>query len=209
MFYPPDVTLEYGYEMLLFGTGDREAPETNKDMDRIYGFKDKNVSTKGEADLVDVTDDLLQTGTAAQKQTIKDALDAKSGWFIKLDKQDGEKCLASPVVFCGTAYFTAFAPTVGSIDDPCFVGEGVAFLYAIDYMNGNAVFNFDLSNDVGGTVLAKSDRSLRMGSAIPSGVVITVVGNTAVAYAGVGGGIFKPTLKKTKVFYPLHWKVVF
>jgi type IV pilus assembly protein PilY1 len=210
MFYPPDVTLEDGYEMLFFGTGDREDPKSNKDMDRLYAFKDKNASTiKGEADLVDVTDDLLQTGTSTQQQTIKDALDAKLGWFIKLDKQDGEKCLASPVVFYRTAYFTAFAPSVGDVSDPCFIGEGVAYLYAVDYTNGNAVFNFDLNNDVGGTVLAKSDRIVQMGTAIPSGVVITVVGNTAVAYVGVGGGINKPTLKKTKIFYPLHWKVVF
>jgi type IV pilus assembly protein PilY1 len=210
MFYPPDVTLENDYEMLFFGTGDREAPRSNKDMDRIYGFKDKNVMTiKGEPDLYDATQDYLQTYTGAQLQAELDKLNAALGWFIKLDKQDGEKCLASPVVFYRTAYFTAFAPTVPSGVDPCFVGEGVAWLYAVDYTNGNAVFNFDLSNDVGGTVLAKSDRILRMGSAIPSGVVITVVGNTAVAYVGVGGGIFKPTLKKTKVFYPLHWKVVF
>jgi len=209
MFYPPDVTLEYGYEMLLFGTGDREAPESNKDMDRLYGFKDKNVSTKVEADLYNASDDLLQTLTGTLLQAERDKLNAASGWFIKLEKQSGEKCLASPVVFYRTAYFTAFAPTVPSGVDPCFVGEGVAYLYAVDYTNGNAVFNFDLSNDVGGPVLAKSDRILRIGTAIPSGVVITVVGNTAVAYVGVGGGIFKPTLKKTKIFYPLHWKVVF
>jgi type IV pilus assembly protein PilY1 len=210
IFYPPDVTLENGYEMLFFGTGDREAPKSNKDMDRIYGFKDKNASTiKGESDLVDVTDDLLQTGTQSQKQAVQDALDAKYGWFIKLDKQDGEKCLAPAVVFYGTAYFTAFSPTVGSVDDPCFVGEGVAWVYAVDYLNGNAVFNFDLTNDTGETVLAKSDRLIKVGSAIPSGVVITVIGNTAVGYIGVGGGIFRPQLKKTKVFFPINWKIVF
>jgi len=210
IFYPPDVTLENGYEMLFFGTGDREAPKSNKDMDRIYAFKDKNVSAiKGEPDLVDVTADLIQTGTEAQKQAVQSDLDTKYGWFIKLDKQDGEKCLASPVVFYRTVYFTAFAPTVGSIDDKCFIGEGVAWLYAVDYRNGSAVFNFDLTNDIGGTVLGKSDRILQIGTAIPSGVVITVIGNTAVGYIGVGGGIFKPQMKKTKIFYPLHWKVVF
>jgi len=210
MFYPPDVTLEEGYEMLFFGTGDREDPKGNKDMDRIYGFKDKNAMTiKWEGDLIDVTSDLLQTGTEQDKKTIESALNAYSGWLIRLDKQDGEKCLASPVVFYRTVYFTAFAPTVGSVSDPCFVGEGVAWLYAVDYKNGNAVFNFDLTNDAGGTVLAKSDRILKIGTAIPSGVVITVVGNTAVGYVGVGGGIFKPQMKKTKIFYPIHWKIVF
>jgi type IV pilus assembly protein PilY1 len=218
IFYPPDVTFEDGYEMLFIGTGDREAPKSNKDMDRIYALKDKNsMSLMQECEftnpsplcLVDVTEDLLQTGTATEKEAVQDALNAKSGWFIKLDKQLGEKCLASPVVFYRTAYYTTFSPTVGHVDDPCFVGEGEAWLYAVDYMNGNAVFNYDLTNDVGEVVLGKSDRIVRIGTAIPSGVIITVVGNTVVAYVGVGGGISRPTLKKTKVFYPVYWKVVF
>jgi type IV pilus assembly protein PilY1 len=210
IFYPPDVTFEEGYEMLFFGTGDREAPKSNKDMDRIYAFKDMNdMAVLGEANLYDATADLLQTGTAEQQEIEQDKLDAASGWYIKLDKQDGEKCLASPVVFYRTAYYTTFSPTVGAVDDPCFVGEGEAWVYAVNYMNGNAVFNFDLSNDIGGVVLAKSDRIVKIGTAIPSGVIITVIGNTAVGYVGVGGGIFKPQLKKTKIFYPLHWKIVF
>jgi type IV pilus assembly protein PilY1 len=210
IFYPPDVTFEEDYEMLFFGTGDREAPKSDKDMDRIYAFKDKNsMSILGEADLYNATADLLQTGTPEQQETEQASLDAKSGWYIILDKQAGEKCLAPPVVFYRTVYYTTFSPTVGHTDDPCFVGEGEAWLYAVNYMNGNAVFNFDLTNDIGGVVLAKSDRIVKVGTAIPSGVIITVIGNTAVAYVGVGGGIFKPQLKKTKIFYPLHWKVVF
>ncbi len=214
MFYPPDVTLENDYEMLLFGTGDREAPTSNKDTDRLYAFKDKNASAKTDTDLYDATADLLQTLTGTLLQAEQAKLNSMPGWKIILDRQAdgkkvGEKCLSSPVVFYRTAYYTTFAPTVAQGVDPCFVGEGVAYVYAVDYTNGNAVFNFDLSNDIGGTVLAQSDRVLRIGTAIPSGVVITVVGNTAVAYVGVGGGIFKPALKKTKIFYPLHWKVVF
>jgi type IV pilus assembly protein PilY1 len=212
IFYPPDVTLEYGYEMLFFGTGDREDPKSLKvppDINRIYGLKDKNsMSILREADLEDVTEDILQSGTSAAI-TVQNQLDVKPGWYIIVTKQEGESCLSSPVVFYRTVYFTTFAPSVQHLEDPCFVGEGVAWLYAVDYMNGNAVFNFDLVNDVEGTVLDKSDRILKIGTAIPSGVIITVVGNTAVGYAGVGGGIFKPQMKKTKIFYPLHWKIVF
>lgn len=212
IFYPPDVTLENGYEMLFFGTGDREDPKCSRvppDINRLYGLKDKNsMSIVTEADLEDVTEDVLQSGTSAAI-TVQQQLEIKPGWFIKVTKQTGESVLASPVVFYRTVYFTTFAPTAVSSTDPCLIGEGVAFLYALDYMNGNSVFNFDLTNDVGGTVLARGDRSLQIGTAIPSGVVITVVGNTAVGYAGVGGGIFRPKMKKTKVFYPLHWKIVF
>jgi type IV pilus assembly protein PilY1 len=213
IFYPPDVTLEYGYEMLFFGTGDREDPKALKtppDINRLYGLKDRNsASVLTEASLVDVTEDYLQAGTPGQQEEWQNLLDAKDGWFIIIAKQNGEACLSSPVVFYRTVYYTTFAPSILHLEDLCYVGEGVAFLYAVDYMNGNAVFNFDLTNDAGGTVLDKTDRILKIGTSIPSGVVITVVGNTAVGYAGVGGGIFKPQMKKTKIFYPLHWKIVF
>jgi type IV pilus assembly protein PilY1 len=49
VFYPPDVTFEKDstgeYEMLFFGTGDREDPKSVKVIkDRIYALKDKNYS---------------------------------------------------------------------------------------------------------------------------------------------------------------------
>jgi type IV pilus assembly protein PilY1 len=48
IFYPPDVTLEKddgNYEMLLFGTGDREHPKVTTVINRLYAVKDKNPST--------------------------------------------------------------------------------------------------------------------------------------------------------------------
>ena len=59
---------------------------------------------------------------------------------------------------------------------------------------------------------------LKIGTAIPSGVVVTVIGGKVVAYVGVGGGVYKPPtdkhkkslsidletrfLKRNKSFYP-------
>jgi type IV pilus assembly protein PilY1 len=213
IFYPPDVTLEKDstgeYEMLFFGTGDREDPKGTKDVDRIYAFKDKNASTtKGEADLVDVTGFY---SLSADAQTAKiNEIKATSGWYIILDKKSGEKCLASPVVYYKTAYFTSFSPSTEAILDPCFVGEGTAALYAVNYSTGEAVFNLDLTNDIGGNVVkGKSDRSTIIGSAIPSGVVVTVIGGKVTAYIGVGGGVYRPTLSTTRSMFPVHWKLVF
>jgi type IV pilus assembly protein PilY1 len=213
IFYPPDVTFEKDstgeYEMLFFGTGDREDPKGTKDQDRIYVFKDKNASgTKGESDLVDVTG--FYTLNEGQQTAKIEEIKTKSGWYIILDKKEGEKCLASPVVYYKTAYFTTFAPSTGAITDPCFVGEGTASLYAVNYGTGEAVFNFDLTNDTGGNVVkVKSDRSLTIGTAIPSGVVITVIGGKVTAYVGVGGGVYMPTLSSTKSMFPVNWKLVF
>jgi type IV pilus assembly protein PilY1 len=215
IFYPPDVTLERdtaNYEMVLFGTGDREAPKESAVINRLYAVKDKNPSTPyQETDLVDLTSDILQdsTKTQAQKDAVLNQLQQKIGWYVTLENSS-EKSLSTPVVFYKTAYFTTFtASAAGVVGDPCYVGEGTGRLYALNYNNGNAIFNFDVTNDVGGTVYSKTDRSLVMGTAIPSGVIITFVGGTAVAYAGVGGGVYTPKLGSTSPLVPMTWRINF
>jgi type IV pilus assembly protein PilY1 len=213
IFYPPDVTLEKDstgeYEMLFFGTGDREDPKATKDQDRIYAFKDKNASSvKNETNLTDVTN--FYSLSAAQQTAKLNEINSGLGWYLILDKHTGEKCLATPVVYSKTAYFTSFSPSTEAISDPCYVGEGTASIYALNYGTGEAVFNYDLTNDTGGTVVkGKSDRTAVIGSAIPSGVVITVIGGKVTAYVGVGGGVYKPTLSSTRSLFPVTWKLVF
>jgi type IV pilus assembly protein PilY1 len=212
IFYPPDVTFEKDgsteYETLFFGTGNREAPKITTNIDRLYAVKDKNTGTiLKDIDLVNVTNyySLSQGDQAAMLNDIK----TKSGWYIALDGT-GEKSLASPVVFNKTAYYTTFTPTFGDVLlDPCFVGEGTARVYALKYTTGEAVFNMDLTNDTSGTVIAKSDRSKVIGTAIPSGVIITVIGGQATAYIGVGGGVYTPQLSTRKTLFPLNWKIIF
>ncbi len=210
IFYPPDVTLEKDttgdYEVVFFGTGDREAPKESAVINRFYAVKDKFKVSEGvyspsapleENNLVNVTNG-LSAGT-----------EVLNGWYILLENA-GEKSLANPVVFYKIAYFTTFTPSGAVIvGDPCYVGEGTARLYAVKYNTGNAFFNFDLTNDVGGTVISKSDRSLLMGTAIPSGVIITFIGGKAVAYAGVGGGVYTPELSSTNPLVPMTWRIVF
>ena len=215
IFYPPDVTLERDttdYEMLFFGTGDREHPKESTTINRIYAFKDKDPPTPlTESDLVDVTLDLLQdpATSSTDKDQILALLKQRSGWFIKLDVNTGEKVLSPPVVFYKTAYFTTFAPTFGIDTDPCYVGEGTARVYVLRYDTGNAVFNLDLSNDVSGPMIQRSDRSGVIGTAIPSGIIITFLEGTAVGYAGVGGGVYSPALPSTRSLIPINWKIIF
>ncbi len=101
-----------------------------------------------ESNLVNVTSDLLQTGTEDQKNTILNQLSVGSGWFILLENS-GEKVLAPAVVFNRVTYFTTFSPTPeGAGGDPCYVGEGTARVYIMEYRTGNAVFNLDTYNDI-------------------------------------------------------------
>ena len=147
----------------------------------------------------------------ADQQTAKlNEIKSSLGWYIILEKKAGEKCLATPVVYAKTAYFTSFSPSTEAIDDPCFIGEGTASLYAVNWSTGEAAFNLDLTNDTGGTVVTgKSDRTKIIGSAIPSGVVITVIGGKVIAYIGVGGGVVKPPTSGTRSLFPVTWKLVF
>jgi type IV pilus assembly protein PilY1 len=213
IFYPPDVTFEKDstgeYEMLFFGTGDREDPKGTKDMDRIYAFKDKNTSTtRHESDLTNVSN--FYSLSADQQIATLNEIKSGLGWYIILEKRTGEKCLATPVVYNRVAYFTSFSPSTEAIGDPCFVGEGTASLYAVNWSTGEAAFNLDLTNDTGGNVVTgKSDRSKTIGSAIPSGVVITVIGGKVTAYIGVGGGVVRPPTSGSRSIFPVHWKLVF
>jgi type IV pilus assembly protein PilY1 len=213
IFYPPDVTLEKDvvgkYEMLFFGTGDREHPKEATAINRLYAVKDRNPSVPlMESNLVDVTTDLLQTGTEEERNLILAKLREMDGWFITLENL-GEKSLAPAVVFNKAAYFTTFTPAPeGVTGDPCYVGEGTARVYILEYNTGNAVFNLDLTNDVGGTVISKNDRSTTIGTGIPSGVVITFIGGKPVAYIGVGGGVnMAPTAGRQNE--QKYWKIVF
>jgi type IV pilus assembly protein PilY1 len=227
IYYPPDVTLELddsgagkgNYEMLFFGTGDREHPNDKTIINRIYAIKDRDLQDKTphtayvEGDLVDLTTDLLQTGTPAEQTSTLSQLKASSGWFVQLLPSDsGEKCLAPAVVFYKTAYFTTFGPAPDAPDpgtDPCYVGEGTAKMYLLGYQTANAVFNLDTTLHDGQQVISKEDRSTVIGTAMPSGVIITFVGGTAVAYTGVGGGVYIPQLASTKSLLPINWRIVF
>ena len=74
-------------------------------------------------------------------------------------------------------------------------------------LNGNAIFNFDATPENGAQVLGQSDRSLVIGTAIPSGAIIAIIGgSTSAGYIGVGGGIFKAPLKNPNVIIPLTWR---
>jgi len=226
IYYPPDVTLELddsgagkgNYEMLFFGTGDREHPNDQVIVNRLYALKDRNLTDKTpqtayrESDMVDVTSDLLQTGTDQQKTDTQTALRTGSGWFIQLSTNSGEKCLAPVVVFAKTAYFTTFAPAANAPapgTDPCYVGEGTASMYLVGYQNANAIFNLDTTAVDGKQVMSKTDRTEVIGTAMPSGVIITFIGGKAVAYTGVGGGVYIPQLATTKSLLPINWRLVF
>lgn len=234
VFYKSAVTMEAsitnstrGYDSVVFmGTGDREHPTNTNVVDRIYAIRDKGqTSTKLESDLLDVTTDQLQTTTTASGVgSIADILaklgtTTNYGWYIKLDLNAGEKVLASPTVFNKVVYLTTFTPGASINADPCKPSNlGTSRLYALNYGTGEAVMNYDQTNDStattnkraqskpGSPVLLRSDRSKTIGSGIPSAPVVVInPGGTTKLLIGCGGAICPENSLKGGGILNLYW----
>jgi len=152
-----------------------------------------------------VTANLVQDGTDQQRADTLNDLNAHDGWYLNLDEHVGEKVLAPSIVYFGVAYLTTFIPTDGDPLDPCYVGEGIARLYALDYKTAAARLNFDTSSDD----LERSDRSNEIGTAIPSGMVIAILQGMGASYIGVGGGIVTSDLVNPAAILRIFWRQVF
>jgi type IV pilus assembly protein PilY1 len=158
-FYPPSVTLEKGFDMVFMGTGDRENACCNNSNnacsfigpDIIAAVKETHSLTTivGETHLVDATE---PTATSSN-------LSFDKGWYIRLVDDSGnavgEKVLSEGTVFYKTFYITTFTPN----NDPSVPG-GDAKLYALSYLTGAAVLDFDDDSNL--------DRNSLIGEGIPS-----------------------------------------
>ena len=245
IFYRPSVTLQVGGTInLYFGTGDRAHPLNKDVVDRMYGIFDRAQVTKEEIDadnIVDVTDNLLQeeSTSAADLESLLTSLETGAllsgeavsgnfGWQISLDEtnHDGEKVLAPALTFNKVAYYSTYAP--GALNmDPCISGNlGISRLYAVDYLTGEAVLNFNnlanngsANNDSelttnnnravndSGDVLRKEDRSVNLGVGIPSGIVVLLPPTgKAKLLIGCGGGLCTENPVLGGTVYPIYWR---
>jgi type IV pilus assembly protein PilY1 len=192
IFYAPDVTLEKGYEMVFFGTGDREHPNDTNVTNRFFAVKDKGLKeTLSEEDLEDVTNGLSNN-----------SLENREGWFVSLGANRGEKVTGVPAVAYGAVYFTTFSPSSKS-------GENTARVYALNYQHGNAILNLSSANDTEGVRIDLMDRSKVIGTGLPSGTVLSAVKGRLVAYTGINGGIYETPVKRRSTIIPISWRQVF
>jgi len=216
IFYAPDAVAEELGEMIFFGTGDRADPGETMVVNRIYAVKNdwSSSATLTDADLVDVTADLIQLGTDTEKASIQTALDNAGGWYIRLENP-GEKVVAAPRVYGGVVYFTTYTPSAGTeavVGDPCAVStvRGVGRLYAVDYKTGGSVLELSSEVESNPTVaLGKKDRSVAIGTAIPSAPVIAILAGGARIFIGVEGGIASLPTVATPDMHTYYWTQIF
>jgi type IV pilus assembly protein PilY1 len=194
IFYRPDVTLEKGYQLVLFGTGDREHPNDTSVTNKFYAVKDKGLNEiLTEGDLEDVT---------KGSSTAKD--ENKEGWYISLEANRGEKVTGGSVVGYGVLYFTTFSPSLESGK-----GKKVARVYALNYKSGNAILNLNPANDGDVIKIDLSDRVKVLGSGIPSGTVMSALHGRLVAYTGFNGGMYNTPLRRHTTVIPIWWRQLF
>jgi len=217
IFYSPDAVGERYGEMIFFGTGDRADPEETGVVNRIYAVKNEwtgtGFSTLTEADLVDVTANLIVLGDATQRAQERVDLETKKGWYIRLE-HTGEKVTSGVTVFDGVVYFTTYTPEVGGPPpaDPCVdvSGRGEARLYAVKYKTGEAAFEwcdiYEEDGDPKEVAKGKLDREYRIGTSIASAPVIAVMRGGPQIYIGVEGGVKKEDPNVTQVLETLYWR---
>ena len=192
VFFRPDVTLEKGYEMVFFGTGDQVNKDEMKIVNQIYAIKDNGLnSTVSINDLKNVTKEIADP---------KD-MDNKRGWFISLENK-GEKVLASSNVLFGVVYFTSFTPSKEGAT------EGVARIYALDYKTGGPILDLNPANNLDGMRIDLSDRSKVIGNGFPSNTVISALDGKLIALTGFSRGVYHTPLKKNSTIIPISWKEV-
>jgi len=217
--YAPEVAAENLGEMLYIGTGDRENPTATSHVDALYaipstwlnigGGGDTRYQTLTPGDLVDVTLNKIQDGTEEEKAAVQDDLDQRRGWYMRLPNV-GEKIVSSPLLFNKTLYFTTYTPgtDTANVSDPCTttLDRGVARLYALDYLNGGARFDFVADPENPG--VTTEDRSVVIGTSVPSSPSVVITNDGVNIVTGVEGGIVTQSEGTESTIHQYFWRQV-
>lgn len=158
------------YDLLLISSGYRPHPLGKENQNILFAIRDRAVqglvdednngladeneffrtlellNSTDETDFYDATENLLQDSKDDILKAEIEEVKERYGWYIRLDKEAGEKGLASPYISNGIAYFTTFLPPDAASTTQCVGGEGTGRLYALDILTGGAALDFGQSN---------------------------------------------------------------
>jgi type IV pilus assembly protein PilY1 len=160
-----DVRQNRRYISVSIGSGYRAHPLDLGATDRFYSLRDRDVFSSlsqtqynnytiiTEADLIDVSGQLGVTVTADD-----------AGWMLTLP--GNEMVLADSVTFNDEIFFVSFSPdSSGAL--ACNVGQGTNYLYRVNVINGDPIFE-DFSTIIAGDEDTARKQRLAQGGIAPS-----------------------------------------
>lgn len=169
-FYAPEVALEFGYDLVLTGTGDRPDPCSSDSMDRIFAVRDNHIST-GLTDTYFVNASIYNPNLDAPTADVDSSSTDDLGFYYPLVA--GEKVLAEGLLYYKVFYITTFYPSGAA----CVAG-GDSYVYSILYKSGQA--GADMDGD------GSDDVKTTIGGGIASKPVIIIRENTQKLLISVG-----------------------
>ncbi len=172
------------FDAIVVGSGDRPHPLGETVKNYLYMFKDRNTlsgnppsTAKDHDDLADLTDNCLQDGDSTDCTDANADTKIAVGWRIKLENcpdgstgDCGEKNLAQALTIKGKVFLTTYVPPESVDTESCAPAEGGGLFYGISLSDASAVFNFDVSNDAGGSETLERFESMKA-SGIPAQLV--------------------------------------
>jgi type IV pilus assembly protein PilY1 len=173
-YYAPDIAVIRDrtlgtYLHVGIGSGYREHPLVTTQTDRFFAMRDTNVYNIPasyaygitEANLYDITDNVIGEGSAAAAAAAQTILKSSKGWYINLlngTTKEGEKVLAEARTVAGQVLFTTFTPVATTAaTETCAPSQGTAKLYVVNAANALPVADLNQSGST--TTLTAGDRA--------------------------------------------------
>jgi type IV pilus assembly protein PilY1 len=121
----------YSSYYVSLASGYRSHPLDVDAQDALFVLRDRE-PFGGPAKSAATLGDFTNVSTGAEPDT------TKRGWYMALNKAEGEKSLSSPAVFNYEVLFTTYSPTTLSDDerDPCSVSYGQSYLHRVNLLTG-------------------------------------------------------------------------
>ncbi len=186
-------TDDYNHLWVYFGSGRffSDIDEADMTYHRYIGMRvDSTWHAATVADLYDVTNvwiDTLQQVHGAPGITafddLIDSVNVATGWWREFD-EEGERIIATSLVFGGAVLFTAFVPT----GDICSYG-GEGNLWALFYRTGTAYIQPFLTPD---SLDIRHPEKISLGPGMPSEPSLYVSADQTKVFIQAGGGIVSP-----------------
>lgn len=190
---------DYGdFISIAVGSGLRETPRSNTVQDHFYVLRDKYPYPKnqpktpvatsyariyhknipqGDSAMMNISlpanqldnPEYQQITAAAKKQELLKKLQTSDGWYLQLNKNDGEKIVSEAITFDGSVMFSSFANSSAAKQEMCTVDLGRSQFYALDLLYGSATLDLD-----GDGVITLNDlkKDLHSTGMVPRPVVI-------------------------------------